>query len=234
MMNPPGNRDIGHTNKNQPTLSTESILFVREFNNSESVDLFVESVYRELSKRSSIKLFVVSNNQKFSQDRISFELQINIVMYNLNINSSDYIDRLINTINPAINKASDQYCQPDRSEHNLPRPNMPTAVNQRQAESVQSYPRNQNNHSWIRKIERTIKDPSSITLFPFLAFLAIVVAVVATVVIGGGKPSKDPSENTPLQNPSENRDPNLPSSSPSITPSPSPSTPNNRSRQNTR
>ena len=220
MMNPPGNRDIGNINKNQPTLSTESILFVREFSDSESVDLFVESVYRELAKRSNIKLFVVSNNQKISQDSISFELQINIIMYNLNINSSDYIDRLVNTINPVINKASNQYCKPERSEDNSPPQNVPIVVNQKRNEPIRSSSSSLNNHSWTRKIERITKDPSFITLFPFIGFLVIVTMVIGTVITGGGQPSGDPSDNPPLQNTPKNRDSNSSNSSPSISPSP--------------
>jgi hypothetical protein len=214
MMNPPGNRDVGNT---------ISIPFVRIFDNSEAVDQFIKNVDLELSKRSNIKLFIVSDNQIISQDSTKFEIRINIVMDNLNISNGDHTQKFLNTIKPSINRAYNLSSQANRSEYHSPPPNLPAAADQKQNEYVQSYPRNQSNHSWIRKIERNIKDPSFLTLFPFLGFFALVIIIIATVVIGGGQPSKDPSENSPLQNLPENREPSIPSSSPSIPPSSSPS-----------
>lgn len=229
MMNPPGNRDVGNT---------ISIPFVRIFDNSEAVDQFIKNVDLELSKRSNIKLFIVSDSQIISQDSTKFEIRINIVMDNLNINNGDHTQKFLNTIKPSINRACNLSSQTNRSEYHSPPPNLPAAADQKQNEYVQSYPHNQSNHSWIRKIERSIKDPSFITLFPFIGFFALVTIAIATVVTGGGQPSKDPSENPPLKNPPENKDPNIPNSSQSIPPSPSPSlspsTQNNRSRQGTR
>ncbi len=162
MTNPSENRDIGNPNKSPQTFY--KVEFIKIFDSSQAVDLFLEIAIKKLPNRTDIQLFVISEKEIINQNTTNFELRFNIVMHNISFNNSYHNDLLLRTIKPVINQAYIESCQSNKLDNQSSQPSHP----------------NKATISWGKKIQKTITDQYFIALFPFIGVILFLIFVMFT------------------------------------------------------